>query len=322
VTAWRTGLCVAAVAAVCGASAPSTGRTQQSDAPEATRSGLELIVTIPPQEDRVRARVAAQISEGCASTAIRYGPSAGMRGTAPALDWSDTVRLAAAAAAMTDDYDSARTALAAAKTALGGDGTAQAVLANQEIETALQFSEHDEAKRLLALYPPDAVSGGLRSDRLFWQALLASENASVTTWRKDVLPRLDAALAADPTSFQVRVWRVIAWIRGRGWADGGACGQQSTDFADRVLDATRGSACPLMLGHMQHAIDRGLRARPDSPPVTATAAWHLHATGLVAILAGDGPTLARARTLVTAAGPGACRGAIAASLASLKDLVQ
>ena len=167
------------------------------------------------------------------------------------------------------------------------DAGQRAVLENQMILTALQFDDRAEAQRLSALYgTPSGLPGPILSDRLLWQILASGPTASLESWRSERLPRLDAAMAADPTSFPVRVWRVIGWLEAEPWADA-ACGPAIKAFSDRLLDVSDAGACPLMISHFARTSD--LHFGPDGPTDGATvqAAWRRFASALLAVIVGD-----------------------------------
>ena len=140
----------------------------------------------------------------------------------------------------------------------------------------------------------------------------AAPTATTAQWGDRILPRLDAAYAADPSSFQVRAWRVIAWLKA---APSGTCATRVADFSTRLLDLSEASACPLMLGHVTHAIDRALGSRPGTDSDRARATWRRFGEALLALVAGAPEVAAHRRAELT--GAGGCAAMMGAELDAL-----
>lgn len=270
-----------------------------------TRTGLEFHALAPPPDPVVdRTRVAAQQARRCEASAIRFGDAAAMRGGAQA-EWDDTTRTLAAIATIADRPETALTALPKAQSTSGDEAT---ILDSQRILTALQFGQSPPVST-------EALSGANLSDRLFWQAMTEAPTASTAQWRDRILPQLDAAYAADPTSFQVRAWRVIAWYKG---LPGGSCEDRIADVSTRLLDLSEASACPLMLGHVTHAMDRALASRPETDPDPTRALWRSFGEALLAIVAGA-PEVAAYRQGEIATSGQSCAGLMSSELRALRE---
>ena len=288
-----------------------------------TRVGLEFVRVPPPPPPVVdRARMSRQIGEGCIDGGVRYAGSAAMRGVLDVPPLPETARRLASASAIADEAGAAQSRLAEARATAGPDPLAQALLANLEIETALQFGAVGPAAARLE-EPVDQLPAPLRSDRLFWRALLAARTAESGRWDTEIRPLLEAAHAADPSSFQVRAWRILAWLEARSWRSGASCSALAAQFSELVLDATEESACPLMIGHLDHALSRALRARPEGPPGSEAESWRLFASGLLAALAGHADGVAQARAdLERGRADLACRVDMVRGLVGIEDLAR
>ncbi|WP_428925339.1 hypothetical protein [Marinibacterium sp. SX1] len=267
------------------------------------RTGLEFHAPAPPPEPVVdRARVAEQQAQRCETGPIRFGDTAAMRGLRDGT-WEDQTRRLAAIAALADRAETAREALAEADPA--GDDPA---LTDLRLLTALQLGDS-----------PDVPTGGLQgpalSDRLFWRTMVAAPGATPNLWATTLLPALDAALAADPTSFQVRAWRVIGWLRADGAARG-TCAARIADWSTRLLDLSEASACPLMLGHVAHATDLAMGSRPDTDTDATRATWRRFGEALLAVVAGRPEVAAHQRAAIARAGT-PCAGPLVAELDAL-----
>lgn len=299
----------------------------QDTPPNVERLGFELVRSAPPLPPPIdRRRMAQQIEDGCSEGGVRYAGMAGMRGGLPPMRWTEEVRRLASAAAIADDYEAARELIVQAGRRAAGDARQQAVLINLQVQTALQFRRLDAARSLLAEASdgPLDLPAPLLSDRLFWRAYLAINGAArPETWREDIAPFLDRARAADPTSFQVRMLGVVAFLKSAPWHGSASCHSLVGEFSERVLSVTEGSACPLMLGHISHGLDRALVARPVGTPGNAPEAWHLLATGLLSVLVGNGPQAAAALAgLEQAAGEIRCGQVMLRGLADVVDLAR
>jgi hypothetical protein len=267
----------------------AAGSTHAQESGQWMRSGLEIIRAPAPAVDA--ARVAAQVAAGCADFGeIRFGDTASMRGTAPSAPWPNGVREQIALATLTDDPKQAFSLIDGARSWPDLSPQQRAILDNQRVMTALQFGDHTTARRLLnATVSPDApgLAPALASDRRFWSVLVDAQIAGPDQWQRRLLPTLDRALAEDPTNFGVRVWRAIGWFNAGAWNRGQSCATRITELSDRVLDVSAAGACPLMLGHLSHVLDRTLaRSQPLDAPAPRSD-WRRFAHALLAILASD-----------------------------------
>lgn len=260
------------------------------------RTGLEWHNPIREESAVDQARVAAQIEAGCVETGIRFGDTAAMRDTLGPIDWPEAVRKLVSAAALLDRNDAAQSLLDQAAAVPGLDRLMIAALENQRILTALQFGDIELADRLLDRFGiAENLPGPIRADRLFWSVLIEAPKATSADWRTALGPRLDAALAADPYSFQTRVYRLIAWLEGDGWTAGTSCMVMIGKYSALALDISEASACPLMIGHVTHALDRHFKERADDPDAGSLGIWRTFATGVLAIVAGERDTAVMAR---------------------------
>ncbi|WP_128910895.1 hypothetical protein [Tropicibacter alexandrii] len=243
-----------------------------------------------------------------------------MRQSVIGVDWPDFVRKNAAAAALQSDWQTATRFLQAARESPGLNGVQTDILTNLTIQMALEFGEKEQARVLLvAAGTPPRLRAGLRSDRLFWQAVLASDQAAPDKWRDEISPLLDQAWIADKSSFQVRVWRVRAWLEAESWQQGQSCEALTSELMNTLLDLTEGSACPLMLGHIWHVIERALQRQVPQDVQKPQDVWLSFANGLVALLIGDGPVLAARKMALADASPSAtCAEVALARLAQVE----
>lgn len=273
-------------------------------------SGFEWHLRPAPPEPVVDAeRVSAQQAQGCSQGPVRFGDTAWMRGTAPAADWRDRDRLAASIAAFADRPQTAMSALS--------DPSDMAYRALLRGLLALQLGDPDAARdHLRASGPLADLPPALASDVIFWTVMTEADTATPPDWRTRLVPDLDAAHRADPTSFQVRAWRVIGWYRGESYTDGSSCAARLDSFADRLLDLSEASACPLMLGHVSHAINRALKSRPDTDTQAARVPWRLFQDGLFATVTGAAEMRATALTTLSQS-QAACAPLLASELARI-----
>lgn len=288
------------------------------------RSGLVLSYLQPPAPPVIdQQTVSMQMCEGCATGAIRHAPSAAMRQVLPDTPWSEEIRRLSSAAAVAEDYETAAAFVSDAQSR-AQDLLQTNILRNLQVETALQFQNHDEAMALLAAYgAPDDLPGPLLSDRLFWSVYTTFDTASADTWRSEILPRLERAFNADASSYQVRVWRAIGWLRAEMWTQYQGCDDAVRSFSDIVLDTTAEAVCPLMLGHLSHTFERAFEMRSGAPPGTELAAWHSLADALLATLAGNTGLRDDLVSNLRQAGPSiACADRMAGALLELRDGLQ
>jgi hypothetical protein len=259
------------------------------------RIGLEWSVQLPPPQFVDPIRVKQQMAAGCGGSSIKFGDTAVMRGWPSDITWPLEIRKLAASAALVDEADLAYSLLDQVLDRTDLDAVQRGIIENQLILTALQFNDPVEASRLLSLYgKPTTLPAPLTSDRLFWEAILNGKAASPKQWQSELLPKLDAAMGADPSSFQVRAWRVIGWLEAEGWNDM-ACGDAISVFSKRLLDMSDAGACPLMISHFAHASDLHFGTDVHFNSIASQAIWRQFATALLAVIAKDHQTVARLR---------------------------
>ncbi|MGR3466864.1 MAG: hypothetical protein ACU0CI_03220 [Shimia sp.] len=288
-------------------------------AQEWQRDGL-LWQRLPPAEEQVQEplvdlpRVQAQMAQGCGATPVAFGDTAGMRG-ADLGDWPRAVRRQVAAASITTDPAEATARMAAAMQAPGLTQDQLWALETQAALIALQLGDPGPARALRDL--PEDAPGQLRADRIFWQAMGRIEGSRRPDWTA-LSARLAQAHAADPAAFQIRAWRLIAWL---GDPQPGACAARVRALGDLALDVSEASACPLMIGHVSHRIDRALtdRADPGAPLRSADVAWRLYTEALLARIV-RAERVAGAATASLRAGNGPCRAEMLSALAQLEAL--
>lgn len=251
-------------------------------AQEWQRDGL-LWQRLPPPDAQVEdplvdlPRVQAQMAQGCAATPVAFGDTAGMRGAALG-DWPRAVRRQVAAASVTTDAAEAAERMEAALATPGLSEAQQATLETQAALIALQLGDPRPARALPDL--PTGAPGALRADRIFWRTMGNIHDQRRPDWSA-VAAAMEAAYQADSAAFQVRAWRLISWL---GAPPPGACTDRVRALGDIALDVSEASACPLMIGHVSHRIDRALTARPDpgAPIATEAEAWRLFTEALLA----------------------------------------
>lgn len=291
---------------------------------EWVRSGLLLFYQpMPPPPVIDQQTVAMQICEGCAAGRIRYAPSAAMREGLPATQWADDIRRLASASAVAADYETASSYLDQALTH-ASDPLQRQVLENLKIETALQFQRSEIALSLLAAYGrPNDLPGPLLSDRLFWSVFPFFDTADTDEWRSNILPILERAFEADRSSYQIRVWRVIGWLMADMWEEHRDCGYAVSLFSARVLDSTAEAACPLMLGHLSHTLDRVFEMRAGERPGTELETWHTFAVALLSTLARNTVLRDQLISNLRQAGPrAACSDRMAQAMAELREVLK
>ena len=306
-----------------GSGSVTLAQQHEANQTQWVRTNLEWVrtVTLKPMPIVDSRRIEAQIEKGCTKSPIRFGDTATMRQQVTPEPMPEEVRRAVSFASFAHDHDTAAGLLNGALE--GGQFTAiqRQVLENQLILTAIQFGRSAEARALLERF---AVQGdlpaSLRSDRLFW-SVLAAGNQSPKAWERDLLPRLDAALEADPTSFQVLSWRVLGWMRAKPWEEGARhCPKTIRDFSDRILDLSEAGACPLMLGHLAFALDRDLAEQVVRQVPPDMASWRHFALGILAVVVGDRAVHKQAMAdLFPVRGDASCAAPMISELSQLED---
>lgn len=260
-------------------------------------AGLIWRPPLPPPAPIISgSRVSDQIKQGCGKTNVQFADTALMRGSFVLPDqWQAQTRKLVIAATVADDLDLAldflNTALATEKLSVVQTN----VLMNQKVLTALLFGDFSRASIILEeLDFKTNIPNGLWADRLFWRALIAVNQANKDTqkWQNSIQPTIEEAARLEPDSFILRVWRLIAWLEAKRWRQGNSCAASARVFSELVLDVSEASACPLMIGHVSHAMDRHFRARGDgsTPPATDLAAWRRFAAGILATVSQDQAT--------------------------------
>ena len=318
----RTG---AIVAALVIAVLPALGQEATEDNATWIRTNLEWVrlIHLEPSPIVNDKRILAQIQLGCAASPIRFGDTAIMREQINAGEWPKDTRHSLSFASLADDFETAHRFVSAELGRSDLTPVQRQVLENQHIHLAIQFQDNAAARRLLDRYensarPPDS----LRSDRLFWR-VHAAPDQSGAAWRSEHLSALDAALEADPTSFQVLAWRVLGWIWSEPWkARGLQCRAAIADFSERVLDLSDAGACPLMLGHLSFAMDRAIGEQVARNVSADMAAWRNLAVGILAVILGDRPLYGQILAELNAQDDRvACRATLVSELSRLEGLL-
>ena len=299
------------------------------------RSGLSVYWRATPSVPLIdTARVREQKQRGCSGTGVvRFGYSASLRRSAPQIEWSTENRRRFAGAALTDRRETAYSLLTevVADPALSVD--ARALAENQRVITAIMFGDLPGAEQfLVAGASDDRAAAPIRADRVFVRALIAEQSAiSPSDWRgvDDLLAR---ALELDPSHFGVRAHRVLTWllaVEGTNRlpaADG--CETALQMFSTLVLDLSEAGPCPLLVGHADHVLSRGLldASRAEDAPMSVTAQsrsgpWRVFAAGLLAEVVGNTNVREAAVSALEGAtadrSPGQCRGLIASAMTDL-----
>lgn len=299
----------------------STSAASAQDEAEWVRIGFEWLVQTPPPPLVDQKRLKGQIELGCGSSHIRFGDTAVMRGFTPNGIWPPNVRDLASSAALVDAPNEAYHMLAKALDEPRLTREQRLVLQNQHILTALQFDDINSADQLLTRVgtPPD-MPAQLLSDRLFWQVEVDRRGATAADWQSELMPLLDRAMESDPHSFQVRAWRVIAWLEAERWHRE-TCGSAISSLSDRLLDLSEAGACPLLIGHFSHFLDRHFGGRPVSAKSKERAEWRQFATALMAVII-DSPATTK-RMMQHFDSPGntrPCSGLMAAEIEKLEQI--
>lgn len=303
-------LCTGPLSAFADCSPAETSEPSESDyelsppSPEMiwVRQGLILRqVPLPEPEQGLQERLQQLRCQGCAQSGVRYADTAAMGPAMAALSWPDAVSRLATVAAMSDDPQTARDALAEARVADELDHEQRAILLNQAILTALQFGDWQRAEVLLSEAMDTTgseVSPALRSDRLFWYVLMETEGKSMP-WTSQHMALLDEAAQLDPESFQVRFWRLVGWISAGHRLFRADCEEKVETFVDIAFDAAQGSTCPLMMAHMGHTLERQFTLRPEGSLGSETSIWLRGYAGLNAALVGHEAAARAAQTDLT-----------------------
>lgn len=290
-------------------------------APEWQRIGLEWVLRPRPPEIVDINRVAEQRERGCIASELHFGDTALMRGTLSAPNWAARQTFfAIAASAFADDQAVAEQALATARRLESDNPRAAAVVDTLVALSALQFADPIAAEaRLSALRELGDLPAPLRADILFWSAVSAASRADVSTWAGPIDTWLSEAMLADPTSVQVRVYRVLSWLNGRMWEGGPRdCSERARAFSDRLLDLTEIGACRLMVGHLDFAIQRSLGARLEHQTDAELALWQGYTHGFLAGLVGARAAASVAQLELAESG-GHCAAVLAEGLSALVD---
>ncbi|KAA5598223.1 hypothetical protein [Blastochloris sulfoviridis] len=317
---------VAAVVSIATAAVANDGCARSDPAgavaPAATwtRHGLEWVWSAPAPHIVDRCRVREQREAGCQEGDVRFGDTAAMRGALDDIDWPPNVRRMMSAAALSDVPEQAYALIDAALHSEGLDGTHRAILLNEKILTALQFRDTSAAKRVLEESgPPGDVPAALLSDRLFFRVLVAEDGATPRDWASVLDELLTEALQKDPSHFSVRVWRLLAWFKGRAARSEDSCPGAIRALSTRALDVSQASACPLLVGHVDHVIARRL----ESPGLAGSgpdASWRSFVTGLLAHVTRNRPVEAAALgDLARRARAGSCEELMIRELATLGE---
>lgn len=254
-------------------------------------------------------QIEQQKQQGCGSMDIRFGDTAAMRGhSGGAPAFGRQVRNLAAAANLTDDPQQADELIQQAINL--ADGTEQRFhLIGLRALLALQHGRDEEARSILATVNPSDAPDAVASDLLFFSVLADAPYASRSDWREAHLPALDSAARLDPTSFQVRAWRVIGWLLAAPWEGEkrpNACPTIARDFAQRLLDLTAAGACPTMIGHLDLAMARQFHSRVTLEPAQGAMVWRQFANGLFSILVSEIETAKVMQVALATADPATC----------------
>lgn len=250
------------------------------------RVGAALVVAGPTSERRAlidNARVQAQQVAGCQSSAIRYGDTALMRGFKVDAVWPAAIRDLASAAAISDDKASAIGDLATAIEFPSLTTQQRHALENRMVLTAMQFDDFSLAKELLKSFGfPSNLAGPLKSDRLFWSVYIQTVEDPTGQAVNDAAERLEMAIAADPTSFQVLFLRAVNWLGSGSWSRQ-SCAEAVEQYSDILLDLSDAGSCPLMVGHMYQAVALELGSNWNKRFGNALEMWLDFTQGLLAV---------------------------------------
>lgn len=291
-------------------------------APAWNKVGVLWTIATPESTQSVvdETRVAEQQNAGCDAATVRFGDTAPMRGFDTGAAWPRAVRDAVSGAAITDERDDALGQLKAALSDADLTDVQRYVVENRMILTALQFDDMALAKQLLAsVGEPVDLPDPLLSDRLFWQAYLGFATAPAEVWATKHSQQLDRALALDPTSFQVRFWRIAGWLNAHQW-DEMSCTAALATYSDMLLDMSEAGSCSLMVGHFSNALTLELGAANAGRISSDLAAWMTFTNGLLAVISLN-PDVSGAFTAeLVAASASSCAPLLASELARIGDV--
>lgn len=278
--------------ALLGGTTPVLGSCEEQISEDAywTFSGGLWSVQRPPPPIVSCSQIEEQRQQGCGNGTIRFGDTAAMRGlSGGAPDFTRQVRNLAAAANLTDDAAQADAFMQQAINLAEGAEQRFHLIGLRAL-LALQHGRADQARTVLTGVDPITAPDAVASDLLFLSVLAEAPNATQSAWRETHLATLDRAALLDPTSFQVRAWRVIGWLMAAPW-EGEAlpdtCSAIARDFAQRLLDLSAAGACPVMIGHLDLAMARHFRSRVVSEPAQGAMVWRQFANGLFSVLISD-----------------------------------
>jgi hypothetical protein len=263
----------------------------------------------PPPPIVSCSQIEEQRQQGCGNSTIRFGDTAAMRGLsggAPAF--TRQVRNLAAAANLTDDPAQADALMQQAIDLTDGQEQRFHLIGLRAL-LALQHGRTDQARTVLTAVDPTAAPDAVASDLLFFSVLAEAPTATHTAWRETHLATLERAAVLDPTSFQVRAWRVIGWLIAAPWEGQtrpGACPTIARDFAQRLLDLSAAGACPVMIGHLDLAIARHFRSRVVSEPAHGAMVWRQFANGLFSVLINEHEIAVAMQRALASAEPVSC----------------
>jgi len=315
-------------------SAPSIAAAQckQAEAQEADKSeisiktewvrvGLQWIKTTSSQTVVDKKRIICQQKQGCSETQIKFGDTALMRQSVDLEPWPEAVRRKLAAANISDDAGQVYDFLQAAAT--NPELEASQVVAIELIAAtfALQLNDQNTASEFLAKMKAKAtpVPDPLAADMKFLEALLSVHGRKAWTKEDDRL--FGEALALDPDYFSARVYRLLSWLQTYGrTAVVTNCSASVAEFSKRLLDVSEASACPLMVGHVDHVLQRELQSKPFDADLTPLKTWQIFGIGLMAKVTNNEPVFSRV-TSHLAGGDASlpCLSQITSELASLSE---
>lgn len=288
-------------------------------APTWDQVGVLWTVTTPEESHSVvdETRVAEQKNAGCDASTIRFGDTAPMRGFETGADWPRTVRDAVSSAMVSDGKDDALEQLKAALSDADLTSVQRYVIENRMILTALQFDDAALAKQLLATVgEPADLPGPLLSDRLFWQAYLSFGTATPEVWATEHSRQLERALEMDPTSFQVRFWRIAGWLNAHQWEEV-SCTAALRTYSDMLLDMSEAGSCSLMVGHLSNALTLELSGAKAGRISADLDAWMTFTDGLLAVISLNTDFTDAFLAELVEAPPSACAPLLASELARI-----
>lgn len=281
--------------------------------------GVLWTVTTPEETLSVvdETRVAEQQNAGCDASTIRFGDTAPMRGFESGADWPSTVRDAVSSAMVSDVKDDALGQLKAALSDADLTIVQRYVIENRMILTALQFDDAALAKQLLATVgQPADLPGPLLSDRLFWRAYLSFGTITAELWSIEHSLQLERALEMDPTSFQVRFWRIAGWLNAHQWEEV-SCAAALRTYSDMLLDMSEAGSCSLMVGHLSNALTLELSGAKSGRISADLDAWTTFTNGLLAVISLNTDIADDFLAKLVEAPPSSCTPLLASELARI-----